>query len=131
MDVDSYLRFVLSLAIVVGLILLLGVALRRWGTRLGMPGVPVGRQRRLRVVEMASVDTRRRLVLVRRDDTEHLLLVGGLNDVVVEGGIHAPQDPPPDAGRSTTAAASNSFGALLRRQVGPEKGRAAGDDTHQ
>lgn len=45
-----------------------------------------GRNRlpRLAVVDAVAVDSQRRLVLVRRDDTEHLILIGGSNDVVVE-----------------------------------------------
>lgn len=43
--------------------------------------------RRLAVVEHASVDGRRRLVLVRRDDVEHLIMTGGPVDVVIETGI--------------------------------------------
>lgn len=49
-------------------------------------------ERRLAVVEQASVDGRRRLLLVRRDDVEHLIMTGGPVDVVIETGIreHAP-----------------------------------------
>lgn len=46
-------------------------------------------ERRLSVVEHASVDGRRRLVLVRRDDVEHLIMTGGPVDVVIETGIGA------------------------------------------
>jgi flagellar protein FliO/FliZ len=42
---------------------------------------------RLAVVDHANVDGRRRLVLVRRDDTEHLIMTGGPVDVVIETGI--------------------------------------------
>ncbi len=45
------------------------------------------RQPRLTVMDAAIVDSRRRLVLVRRDDVEHLLLIGGPTDVVVEQNI--------------------------------------------
>ena len=44
-------------------------------------------ERRLEVVDHASVDARRKLVLIRRDDVEHLLLTGGPVDVVIETGI--------------------------------------------
>lgn len=44
-------------------------------------------ERRLEVVDHASVDSRRKLVLIRRDDVEHLLLTGGPVDVVIETGI--------------------------------------------
>ena len=45
------------------------------------------RQARLAVMDAAIVDSRRRLVLVRRDDIEHLILIGGPTDVVVEQNI--------------------------------------------
>ena len=47
------------------------------------------RQPRLAVLDAAPVDTRRRLVLVRRDSVEHLILIGGPTDVVIESGIAA------------------------------------------
>ncbi|MDJ0514266.1 MAG: flagellar biosynthetic protein FliO [Methyloceanibacter sp.] len=55
------------------------------------------RERRLAVVETASVDANRKLCLVRRDDVEHLLIIGGPVDLVVETGIKgrpAPLQPP-------------------------------------
>lgn len=45
---------------------------------------------RLGVSEQVMVDGRRKLVLVRRDDVEHLILTGGPVDVVIETGIAAP-----------------------------------------
>nr|WP_196108807.1 MULTISPECIES: flagellar biosynthetic protein FliO [unclassified Ochrobactrum] len=45
------------------------------------------RQPRLSVMDAAAVDSRRKLVLIRRDDVEHLLLIGGPTDVVVEQNI--------------------------------------------
>src|SRR5262245_64134012 len=46
---------------------------------------------RLGVIEQASVDARRKLVLIRRDGIEHLIMTGGPVDVVIETGIEAPQ----------------------------------------
>lgn len=45
-------------------------------------------ERRLDIVEQSSVDGRRRLVLIRRDDVEHLIMTGGPVDVVIETNIH-------------------------------------------
>jgi hypothetical protein len=42
---------------------------------------------RLAISEYHEVDQARRLVLVRRDGVEHLLLIGGGQDIVVESGI--------------------------------------------
>lgn len=43
--------------------------------------------KRLEVIEHANVDGRRRLMLIRRDDVEHLIMTGGPVDVVIETGI--------------------------------------------
>jgi hypothetical protein len=48
---------------------------------------------RLTVMEQASVDSRRKLVLIRRDDVEHLIMTGGPVDVVIETGISPPRIP--------------------------------------
>lgn len=45
------------------------------------------RQPRLAVLDATAVDTRRRLVLIRRDDVEHLVMIGGPTDIVIESGI--------------------------------------------
>ena len=45
---------------------------------------------RLSVLEQASVDSKRKLVLIRRDDVEHLIMTGGPVDVVIETGIATP-----------------------------------------
>jgi hypothetical protein len=45
-------------------------------------------ERRLAVVDQANIDGRRKLVLIRRDDVEHLIMTGGPVDVVIETGIN-------------------------------------------
>lgn len=45
------------------------------------------RQPRLQVLDAAAVDTRRRIVLIRRDNIEHLVMIGGPTDIVIESGI--------------------------------------------
>jgi hypothetical protein len=47
---------------------------------------------RLGVMEQARVDSRRTLVLIRRDDVEHLIMTGGPIDMVIETGIAAPRE---------------------------------------
>ncbi len=46
--------------------------------------------KRLEVVDQAHVDAKRRLLLIRRDDVEHLIMTGGPIDVVIENNIAAP-----------------------------------------
>lgn len=47
--------------------------------------------KRIDIVEQAVVDAKRKLVLVRRDDVEHLVMTGGPTDIVIESGIGAPR----------------------------------------
>jgi hypothetical protein len=74
----------------VAVLALIGIAfwlVRRFaGNRLGA-NPNRGRMPRLAVIDAAAVDGRRRLVLVRRDNTEHLLMIGGPTDIVVESNI--------------------------------------------
>ena len=42
---------------------------------------------RLSVTEQANVDGRRKLLLIRRDDVEHLIMTGGPVDMVIETNI--------------------------------------------
>lgn len=99
MDSGHYLRFILSLVAVLGLIF---AAL--WLVRTRLPGVMAGRigaGRRLALVESLTVDVKHRLVLVRRDDREHLLLLGGARPVVVERDCPRPAFTlPPTAGET-------------------------------
>lgn len=51
---------------------------------------------RLTVTDAAAVDGQRRLVLVRRDDVEHLILIGGPSDIVIEQNITRHQRNQPE-----------------------------------
>jgi flagellar protein FliO/FliZ len=79
-------RFFLAFLIVLGLIGATAWAVRRFGGG-RLSSTTRGRQPRLAVIDYASVDARRRLILVRRDNVEHLLMIGGPTDVVVEPNI--------------------------------------------
>ena len=80
-------RFFLAFLIVLGLIGAAAWAVRRFGSGRYRGAGQRGRQPRLAVIDHASVDARRRLILIRRDNVEHLLLIGGPTDVVVEPNI--------------------------------------------
>ncbi len=88
---DNGSRFIIAAgAVAIGLLCLVAVLwiIRR---RPSSPFVRGGRNRqpRLAVLDAAAVDTRRRLVLVRRDDVEHLIMIGGPTDIVIESRIVA------------------------------------------
>ena len=130
MEYDVILRFLVALVFVLGLIGLLAWAARRFGLA-GRVAVRPGRRRRTMVVEATAVDAKRRLVLVRRDDVEHLVLLGPTTDVVIERGIAAPAEPAADesgtpaAGRNQGDPTPRDFGAELRARLGFEGTGAA------
>ena len=66
-------------------------------------------ERRLEVIDQANVDGRRRLVLIRRDEVEHLIMTGGPVDVVIETGIGAPRQRSYADADSPTASAPAVF----------------------
>jgi hypothetical protein len=79
-------RFFIAFLVVLALIGLTAWLVRRFSSgRLG--NAARGRQPRLAVIDAATVDGRRRLVLIRRDNIEHLLMIGGPTDLVVEPNI--------------------------------------------
>lgn len=92
MEISDYLRFVLALVFVLALIGVLAMVARRFG--LGSIATATGKQRRLSLVEAMSLDSKRRVVLIRRDDVEHLLVLGPNSETVVETDIAAPPSPP-------------------------------------
>ena len=88
MDSVLYLRSVAALILVLGLIFAGLWAVRRFG--IGGMTMTAPARRRLALVESLPLDAKHRLLLVRRDDTEHLLLIGGGPDLVIERRISPP-----------------------------------------
>lgn len=86
MEEVNWLRFILSFVLVLGLIGLFGLAMRKWGSRFSGVTLP-GADQRLKLVEMRGIGPRHRLVLVKRDAVEHLLLIGPESVTLVESGI--------------------------------------------
>lgn len=100
MDMENYMRFIAALIFVLALIGVAAWLARRFG--FGTRSGPVrGGQRRLQVVEIATIDAKRRAILFRRDDTEHLIVTGGITDLVIETGIPAPLDTAPETQPAT------------------------------
>jgi hypothetical protein len=85
-DLPTPVNFVIAFVVV---LLLIGAAtwlVRRFGATRLDPAAR-NRQPRLAVVDAAAIDGRRKLVIIRRDNAEHLLMIGGPTDVVVETNI--------------------------------------------
>ena len=93
-DLPLYLNFVLALAVVLGLIAAAAWLARRSGLA-GRLAHGVGTSRRLAVVEVMPLDTRRKLVLLRRDEAEYLVLLGPERDLLLEGALPAAPDSVP------------------------------------
>lgn len=103
-EMPFVVKFFLAFLLVLGLIGVGAWGLRRFTSgRLGGASTR-GRQPRLGVIDYASVDARRRLILVRRDNVEHLLMIGGPTDVVVEANIVRAVAAPRDVALARPAA---------------------------
>lgn len=89
MEIADYLRFVFALAFVIAMIGILAFLAKRHG--LGYRNGPRSTKRRLSISEIMPIDNKRRLVLVKRDDKEHLIMIGGTTDLVVEQNILPPE----------------------------------------
>jgi flagellar protein FliO/FliZ len=86
LELPTSVNFVIAFVVVLALIGAATWLVRRLGaTRLEAGGR--NRQPRLAVIDSAAVDGRRKLVIIRRDNVEHLLMIGGPTDVVVETNI--------------------------------------------
>lgn len=88
-DTDSIVLALAAFLFAIALIALTAWAFRTFVLTGGRAGGSFlrGRDRRLGVVETASVDGRRKLILIRRDDVEHLIMTGGPVDMLIEAGI--------------------------------------------
>jgi flagellar protein FliO/FliZ len=86
---NTVVTAVLALAIVLVLILLVSWLLKFISNASGK--AVRGRNKRLAVIDTLNVDQKRQLLIVRRDDVEHLILIGGPQDLVIEGGFSAPE----------------------------------------
>lgn len=108
-DVSSYLSYLLAFLFVlalIGIVAWIFKGLSGGRSTNGGGGLFGGREKRIGVVQAASVDGRRKLILVRRDDKEHLIMVGGPVDMLIENGIEPPGaqslgSPRQDLGAST------------------------------
>lgn len=93
MDVLStiqLLKFGGALLLVLALMLGLSAIMRRVNAGNGL--ALNGQKRRLKIVEVLSIGTRHRAVLIKRDDVEHLVILSSTGETVVESGITSPAE---------------------------------------
>ena len=84
-DLPDLVRLILALGFVVALMGGLAFILKK----IGLAGAPTeaSDQKRLKVLEKLPLDARRQLVLISRDDAQHLVILGANGEVVVETDI--------------------------------------------
>ncbi|MEI9990058.1 MAG: flagellar biosynthetic protein FliO [Rhizomicrobium sp.] len=90
MELMDFARYIGALLLVLGLVGAAGLAARRFG--LGSLVKPAA-TRRLAVVETLTIGPRQRLLIVRRDNVEHVVLSGPDGTSVIESGIPAQAMP--------------------------------------
>ncbi len=84
---DPYINYIIIAGVVIAALILLVIVMRAFGGRTrGRKG------KRLGVSEYRELDKTRRLILIRRDDVEHLILIGGGQSLVIEQGIGGPSE---------------------------------------
>ena len=86
--------------------------------RLRVPGGRT-RQPRLGLVDAFSLDGQRQLVLIRRDNIEHLVMIGGPNDVLVELQINRAVVPARESQPGFASACAKHAGAANRSRRTP------------
>lgn len=80
--ISPYSDYLIAASVIVAVLVLATMVYR------ALAGQIRGRRgSRLGITEYHEIDKSRRLVLIRRDGVEHLLLIGGMQDIVVENGI--------------------------------------------
>jgi len=88
METSAYIQFILALLFVLALILIIAYGAKKLGL---MARVTVNsaktKDKRLDIVEILPIDARRKLVIIRRDSAEHLILLGLESDIVIEKDI--------------------------------------------
>ena len=103
----------LNAAFALGIVLVL-IVIGLWLLKLfTTAGQRLGRmnEKRLQVLETATVDGKRKVMIIRRDNVEHVIMTGGPQDLVIESGIAVPEPQPmrrPAPRPAPAAAASRS-----------------------
>lgn len=88
----SWLRLLIAFGVVASLLAAMGFALKYLSLRgfsLGKLAQPA-QQQRLQIISTLPLDMRHRLLIIRCDDQEHLLLLGQEKDIVIQTNLPRP-----------------------------------------
>jgi flagellar protein FliO/FliZ len=86
METTESLRFLMALIFVVSLMGGLWLLLKRLGVNGGF-SLQQGKKRRLKIVEILPIDAKHKAILLRRDDKDHLVILGPNSETVIEHSI--------------------------------------------
>jgi len=84
-----------------------------------------GRKRRLAMVDSLAIDNKRNIILIRRDNVEHLIMVSNTGELLIEGSIplhdanseiKAPASPPVEPTSATLAAGEQNANVVAKAQ---------------
>ena len=117
LDYSHYLQFFSALVFVISLIGLIAWIMRRYGLGGAIKFNQNFRnaRKRISVVEAIPVDARRRLLLIKRDDVEHLILLGTHQDLLIERGIVSPEKSAAKEDENNSQdGCSNAFQTVVR-----------------
>ena len=89
-DLPQILRLIAAMVFVLALMGGLALVLKKLGLG-GHPNIPQ-KKRRLKLIESLPLDSRRRAVLMQRDDKQHLVILGPNSETVVETDIEPKED---------------------------------------
>lgn len=86
LNLTDYYFTIAALIFVIALIGIAGTIARRLGFGIAAKAQK-GAKRRLALIETKSLDAKRRLVLLKCDDKEYLMLLGAESDLLIEASI--------------------------------------------
>ena len=119
LNLTDYVKFVLAFIFVLALIALTTIIARRLG--FGLPfSSRISAERRLGIAESLNVDGKRRLVLIRRDKLEHLILLGATTELVIENNITPPENDFSRALYEETLATETQNQLITNRKKAPQ-----------
>ncbi|MEO1243585.1 MAG: flagellar biosynthetic protein FliO [Pseudomonadota bacterium] len=105
---SEILRILFGFVAVLGLIGLAAMAARRLGLASATGGI--ARRRRLAIVESLAIDARRRAVIIKCDDKEHLIVLGANGEMVIDRNLEGASD------LNENPEAENPFAQLMSAQ---------------
>ena len=89
MDMADYIKFASALILVLAMMGILGLILKKLNG--GDIGRKIGTPKRLSITEQRMIDAKHKMVLIKRDDVERLVILSNTDTIVVEDGIKPPK----------------------------------------